>query len=204
MESVKDTYNIIASHFSKTRYKVWNGVSKFLDTIPTNQYCLDIGCGNGKNMLYRTDLKFSGIDICANFVKICQSRNLDVIEGNMLYLPYESEIFDNVICIAAVHHMRDKMDRVKAISEMFRVCKKGGSIFVLVWSFVQPENSKRKFNTTDEMVSWNMNGTTVYRYYHLYHMNELQEEFNMTGYKFEVVSDFYEMGNWGLIIKSLL
>ena len=37
----------------------------FIDSLEANTINGDIGCGNGKNMLHRTqDIKFIGVDIC--------------------------------------------------------------------------------------------------------------------------------------------
>ena len=49
---VKHVYNTIAKEFSDTRYRPWTCVEEFLDGVEENSYIGDIGCGNGKNMLY--------------------------------------------------------------------------------------------------------------------------------------------------------
>ena len=150
-------------------------------------------------------MQIKGIDICENFVKICQEKNLDVIQGDMISLPFEDNTFDFVFSIAAVHHLNKKESRVQAIKEMFRVCKPNSLVFVYVWAFEQPDDARRKFNTQDELVSWvsKDDGNTYYRYYHLYCKNELLKEFQDTNYNFEIIKDFYEMGNWGIICKKL-
>ena len=51
--NVKDVYNKIANEFNNTRYRPWTFVENFLYNIPKNSIIGDIGCGNGKNMLYR-------------------------------------------------------------------------------------------------------------------------------------------------------
>jgi SAM-dependent methyltransferase len=203
MASVKDTYNKIANDFDITRYRVWPRVEKFLNNLDKDKCGLEIGCGNGKNMLYRNDIKMKGIDICESFVEVCKKKGLDVIQGDMVNLPI-NETFDFVFSIAVLHHLDKKENRIRAINEMFRVCKDGGLIFVLVWAFEQEADSKRKFNSTDEMVSWKCrdDGKTYYRYYHLYKKNELLEEFNKCDYDFTIVDNIYEKGNWGIIIKK--
>ena len=54
---VKNVYNQIAHQFDNTRYRPWTCVEKFLDKIPINSTIGDIGCLNGKNMMYRKDYK---------------------------------------------------------------------------------------------------------------------------------------------------
>ncbi len=199
--SVKDTYNNISNDFDRTRYKIWNCTSNFLDSIEKNKFGLEVGCGNGKNLQYRNDLNIKGIDICDNFVNISKNKNLDVIQGDMINLPFENNTFDFVFSVASLHHLDSSEKRIKAINEMCRVCKPGAKIFILVWAFEQENNSKRKFITTDEMVSWkSSSGEIYYRYYHLYKENELYNEFKLSNYNFELINKFYEKGNWGIIV----
>ena len=69
-ENVKKVYDAIADHFDVTRYSVWIDVKKFLDILPKNSFILDAGCGNGKNMLYRSDCENYGCDFSEKLVEI--------------------------------------------------------------------------------------------------------------------------------------
>jgi ubiquinone/menaquinone biosynthesis C-methylase UbiE len=199
---IKDIYENISNHFNNTRYKVWDCVKTFLDNVPKNSYGLEIGCGNGKNMLYRNDINMKGIDICNNFVEICKKKNLNVIQGDMLNLPYNNDEFDFIICIAVLHHLDTKDKRIGAIKEMFRVCKNKGKIFILVWDFNQDNTSRRKFKSQDELVSWFCKEDNKYydRYYHLYIKDELIDEIKNTNYNFNIINYFNEKNNWGATI----
>ena len=53
---VHDVYDNIAEHFSDTRYCIWDFVKNFLENKSSDMKGIDIGCGNGKNMLCRKDL----------------------------------------------------------------------------------------------------------------------------------------------------
>jgi len=201
-ESVKDVYNSIATSFSKTRVKVWPCVSKFLDSVKGTG--LEVGCGNGKNMLYRSDLDIHGIDICPIFVKLCQESGLNVIEGTMTHLPYKDKTFDFVYCIAALHHLTTQDLRSKAIQEMIRVCKPEGFIFILVWALEQEPGSKHSFTTQDVLVPWKDSLTTQYRFYHVYKEHELESEIYNASKDVLVKQTMYEKGNWGIVIQKLL
>lgn len=166
----------------------------------------DIGCGNGngngKNMLYKS-LNFKGIDICDKFIEICKERNLDVIKGNILSIPFDSNIFDNVLCIAVIHHLSLKEERINAIKELFRICKNSGRIMIYNWTFDQPIESKRHFKSQDEMVPYKkINGKVHYRYYHLYKKGEIEEEIKLTGIRFKNIESNYERGIWYVIITT--
>lgn len=199
---IVNVYNNIATDFSNTRYKIWLKVSKFIDTFKETDLNADIGCGNGKNMIYKP-LKFKGIDICDEFIKICLDRNLDVIKGNILSIPFDSNIFDNVLCIAVIHHLSIKEDRINAIKELFRICKDGGRIMIYIWAFDQPIKSKRHFKTQDEIVPYKkINGEVHYRYYHLYKEGEIEEEIKLTNIPYKFMESGYERGNLYVIITK--
>jgi ubiquinone/menaquinone biosynthesis C-methylase UbiE len=79
--SVREVYDKIAPDFDRTRVRVWGSVKTFMNIIPQNAAVLDLGCGNGKNMLYRNDLRIVGIDISDEQVRICKSKNLTVFQA---------------------------------------------------------------------------------------------------------------------------
>ena len=60
---VVDSYNKIANSFSETRYKAWPSTVRFIQSLPVNSKVLEVGCGNGKNMLVRDDVQIQGCDI---------------------------------------------------------------------------------------------------------------------------------------------
>jgi len=200
----KQVYNVIARHFSDTRQKPWDFVADFLDKQEPLSYGLETGCGNGKNMMYRDDLVFKGIDFSPEFVKICHERKLDVIEGDMRELPYADNTFDFVISIAVIHHLQHEGERIRAMNEMLRVVKPGGIVYIVVWAKTQEKSSKRIFNTTDEMVTWkNRTDNTIYhRYYHLYNMGDLTDEVEKTDYK-TVSTEIYELNNHSITIRGV-
>jgi tRNA (uracil-5-)-methyltransferase TRM9 len=196
---IKETYEKISDSFDKTRVNIWPCVANFLNSLPAHSYGLEVGCGNGKNMIYRNDLKIQGIDICSSFVQKCINKGLHVDLGTMTNLPYEDNKFDFVYCIAALHHLETVELRSQAIQEMIRVCKPKGQIFILVWAFEQEPDSKRKFETQDTLVSWN---STAFRFYHVYTEGELESEIISNCKKPVIKKSFYEKGNWGVIFEK--
>lgn len=49
-------YEQIAGHFSTTRHKPWPKVVEFMQGVPPGSVVMDLGCGNGKNILRRNDI----------------------------------------------------------------------------------------------------------------------------------------------------
>jgi hypothetical protein len=175
---VKNFYNSTADEFSQTRYRPWSCVENFLDTVPEGSIIGDIGCGNGKNMVYRTDCTNIGCDFSKSLVKICNDKQLNVI-----------------------HHLSTPEKRKKAISELQRVTKKNGKILILVWALEQEKNSRRKFNQQANFVDWKDKQQNLLgkRYYYVFKKNELESLIENKG---SIISSFYEKGNWGLILNN--
>ena len=71
---VLDMYNQIADHFSDTRYCIWNMVKNFLIDKSENEYGLEIGCGNGKNLLINPKLNIIGLDNSIELLTICKKK----------------------------------------------------------------------------------------------------------------------------------
>lgn len=196
--SIEEVYNKIAYQFDSTRYSIWGSVKTFLDLIEPHSKVLDIGSGNGKNMAYRSDLNFYGIDISQAQVDICRNKNLNVIKSNMTSLPFADQSFDYAICIASYHHLDNDTDRTHALYEMHRILKRGGSLLLSVWAMEQPHDSHFQFLSSDMLVPWvsRDDGITYLRYYHIYRVNELINEIHLLCPSFTVKDTRYELGNW--------
>lgn len=204
MNSVEKTYDKIAKDFNRTRYKVWNRVARFLDDLEPNTRVLEVGCGNGKNMLYRNDLQVYGIDISDEQVLICKEKELNVEKSNMTKLSFSDSEFDSILCIATYHHLDNNEERAQALSEMYRVLKKNGRVMICVWAMEQPSNTKHRFTKSDELVSWKIDNETHYRYYHIYKKGELESEISVLCPEFTIESVFYELGNWFILLSKLI
>jgi ubiquinone/menaquinone biosynthesis C-methylase UbiE len=208
MLSVEQVYDKIAAHFDVSRQRVWGSVKQFLSSLPTQSAVLDIGCGNGKNMLFRKDLLIKGIDISNEQVKICQKKNLTATVAPMTNLPFPSNTFDNMLCIATYHHLDNDTERQKALQEMYRCLKPNGQVLITVWAMEQHTDSTFRFSKSDELVPWTMrNGETFYRYYHIYKMGELLSEVNRLCPAFTHKQNpqvGWELGNWYIILTKTL
>lgn len=200
---IKEVYNTIAADFDKFRVRIWPCVSDFLHTFKSNSKMLDVGCGNGKNMLYRTDLNFKGIDVSDKLIDICKNKGLDVLEGSMTLLPYDSNSFDGIITVASYHHLSTDIERKEALDEMYRVLKPNGQVLIVVWAMEQPEDSTFHFTKADELVTWNTKaGQIYYRYYHIYSKGDLENEVRKFKPEFIIDQVGWQKGNWYIILKK--
>lgn len=134
---VKSTYDKIAEDFSSTRYKKWPKVDAFLGDLPADSLLLDVGCGNGKYLDNPTTYNI-GCDLSLNLLKICKSRGYEVVLCDMSALPFRQEIFDSVICIAALHHVISSRRRQECLRSISNLMAPGSSkLLVQVWAFEQ-------------------------------------------------------------------
>ena len=196
---VKKFYDSSAKEFSDTRYRPWTCVEQFMGCVEEGSSVADIGCGNGKNMNIKQGVHYFGCDFSESLVKICVTKGLNVIVGDILNIPYDDNSFDYTMSVAVIHHLSTNEKRIKAIKELLRITKPGGKVFILVWALEQEEGSRRKFVEQENYVDWKDKQGRLLgkRYYYVFKENELESL--LKGYTY---SSFYEKGNWGIIIDK--
>lgn len=110
------------------------------DTVfPNNSVILEAGCGVGAQTkivaLKNPDSKFISIDISKNSIKkakrLIESLGITNVEfqvGDIFDLKYPDHFFDYVLICFVLEHLPDP---IKALIEIKRVLKKGGSITII-------------------------------------------------------------------------
>lgn len=84
--------------------------------------------------LAKKDFNLTGVEISPDFVKIAKNNakeanvSVDFKEGNASNLPCEDNFFDFIVCSAAFKNFKDP---VKALNEMYRVLKLGGTSLII-------------------------------------------------------------------------
>lgn len=198
---VKDVYENIANRFNSSRVYTWSWIEDFLEKLTTNALVYDIGCGNGRNMM-NSKIKFIGIDNCENFISICKSKNLNVINSNITNIPLENNSCDAIICIAVFHQLSNYENRINALLEMKRLIKSGGKILLSVWSINQPQKTRRTFDKYgDNIVPWNNYGTIYERYYYIFQLDEIKNLFKKVD--LQLIKHNYDCGNEIFILTKL-
>ena len=184
-ELVQNSYNLISDEFKSTRVYTWKWTDEFMENIKKNSTVLDIGCGTGRNLMYK-GINTIGIDISIKQLNNCESP---VINCDMYELPFRDKIFDNIIIIASFHHLSTTERRHRALLEMKRTIKSGGQILLSVWSINQPLKTRRKFTSYgDTIVNWR----TIPRYYYIFEINELKI---LLSQYFTIVKHYWDTGN---------
>ena len=132
---VKNVYSEIADHFDKTRYHTWPKIKDFVMSLKKNTLIYDIGCGNGRNMKIRNDCIFIGCDNNEELLIQAKNKDLNCFYGDNLALPFTDDCAEAVLSIAVIHHFSTYERRLTALSELFRILKKGGLILIYVWAY---------------------------------------------------------------------
>jgi ubiquinone/menaquinone biosynthesis C-methylase UbiE len=131
---------LIASWYAKTTLKDINRhkviAKKLVEKIPANGSVLEIAPGPGYFCIELAKLgnyKVTGLDISKSFVEIARKNaveaglKIDFREGNASAMPFKEGTFDFTFCQAAFKNFSEP---VKAIAEMYRVLKPGGTAVI--------------------------------------------------------------------------
>ncbi len=132
---------VIASWYTKTTFKDLKHhqlmAKQLRDKIPAHGSVLEIAPGPGYfciELAKLGDFKITGLDISKSFVQIARRNaqqaalKIDFREGNASAMPFKDETFDFTFCQAAFKNFSEP---VKAITEMHRVLKPGGTAVIV-------------------------------------------------------------------------
>ncbi|MHA2281464.1 MAG: class I SAM-dependent methyltransferase [Promethearchaeota archaeon] len=216
MES--NTFNQIAKDYHSKRRKPWKPLQFFLDYLKTKNYifdgiCLDLGCANGRNfkILGNKPKKLIGIDISLEFLKIArnnlknseqylksESDIVQILLADINYLPIRKNSIHNIFSIAMIHHIHNKANRKKIISQLNTILTKNGKILITVWrkwqkkyrSYFLLDGLKRSFSFKhkkqqnnaglsqfgDKHIPWTLSeeNKTYKRFYHFFSKYEIK------------------------------
>jgi len=219
MTDVRQTFDSIAREFDLTRGRPWPEVVEFIESLPGNSVMLDAGCGNGRHTLPAVSggHRITALDISRELINIAREHvreagltgmesGIEFVNGDLTALPFPGECFDAAICIAVIHHIPGRDNRVRALSEIRRILRYGGAALVSVWAFDQPRfrevlerhesgNFSPLTGFGDVMVPWKYSKEKSRdRFYHLFMGGELQELCETAG--FDEVTEFRGGHNW--------
>lgn len=117
--------------------KYYYKIMRSLLNLKEDELILDFGTAGGINAISITregfnvvgfDIRKEGIEKAVNRSKKLKLKsNFVIADGTAT--PFKSEIFDKIICLQVLEHIIDDM---KAISEIYRLLKKGGEVCLAV------------------------------------------------------------------------
>ena len=211
-------YDRIAWDYHLKRKKPWKALEEFLDHLKEKKYnfkgyCIDLGCGSGRNFTIINNLnnKLIGIDNSIEFLNIAKSNlndinhyskidvdNIQLILGDLEYIPIKAKVINNIFSIAAVHHIKSKERRQEVFTKISEKLTHNGFIILTLWRKWQSKFRKyfffdwfkRKFSRKyknrqkkiglsefgDKYIPWTLSKEkkTYNRFYHFFSKRELK------------------------------
>ena len=110
-------------------------MAKHLDIQPGSTV-LDVGTGTGVFLPYLFSSigkngRIVALDIAEEMLKKARAKgfdgNIDYLQADIAEIPLRDEMFDSVVCYSSFPHFQDKL---KALTEMNRVLKSGGRLWI--------------------------------------------------------------------------
>jgi ubiquinone/menaquinone biosynthesis C-methylase UbiE len=162
MNYVKDFHQYQSDYLSK-----YPAALKLRQELPELKglSVLDVGCGSGIDIQYFIEkgaLTVAGCDISKELLEIAMSNNpkADIRNNGFNYLTWKDNTFDIVWSKYALNCADDVSTPLK---ELFRVCKKGGTLLLQVTHPMRTLgmlSSKNYFNS-GELVEYNTKNNSV-------------------------------------------
>lgn len=196
ISKIAKTYEAIAKGFSGTRRSPWMKLLQPLGDL-SERLVLDVGCGNGRHLIEvaRKASLAVGIDLSRNLLNVAKAwikklklmHKAMLIVGDVTFMPLRSSVFDLLMCIAVIHHIPTRELRHKALHEMLRVMKAGGSMIISAWYrwqrkliFSTLKSAIMKiigmiFEFGDTYIPWRTKRKTYKRFYHLFTVKEMEQ-----------------------------
>lgn len=196
----EETWNKIAKSFDKTRKKPWENCIDYINNLEKNSIAADFGCGNGRHIIPSAThcKKVYGVDISKELLKIVRKKihrlnikNVELIHSNLINTPFKNNFFDSILCIASIHNIKGRNNRIKALSEIKRCLKYNKTALISVWSREQERFrdffKQNKTSTIGEIgdieIFWRQDKLDVSRFYHLYSKEEFIKDIKRVNLK---------------------
>lgn len=139
--SIAGRYDTLNTVLSLNIDHYWRKKTIGICDLKKGQRVLDLCCGTGQ-MVYLEglavgkDTEVTGLDLTEEMLRIGKEKlqkslpgyNYSLIRGDVQRLPFEDSSFD---CITIAFGLRNVPDKIKALSEMYRVLKPGGKAVCL-------------------------------------------------------------------------
>ncbi|WP_420574935.1 class I SAM-dependent methyltransferase [Kordia sp.] len=110
------------------------------DRYQINDLIFDAGCGSGRNLHYfnQSNFTFFAIDINEEHIKNLQEKYPKLAQNFKVAalekIPFADTTFNHILCNAVLHFAKSETHFKAMFSELVRVLKQGGSLFIRMTS----------------------------------------------------------------------
>ena len=207
----KKTYSSISENWETKRRHAWRPVVEFLQNIKEKDArILDLGCGAGRHLELAKELGFidlTGADFAQQLLMLVEAKGFKTQLSDMENLKFDDNNFDIILNIAALHHLLEHDEQLKALQEMHRVVVDKGLILLSVWipsiAYINDQIAKGKFTLLDKKrakITYTAERKVFDRYYYFFEEDELIDLCEKSN--FYVIAKQYDRDNLYLILKK--
>lgn len=190
----RQSYEVAAPIFDKTRNHLWPEVAALLATVKAGERIVDLGCGNGRllNGLPSVNVVYTGIDANEHLLQQARERYPQHTFVRQ-ELPDKTTAIPQcnlITAIAFLHHVPRASDRLRLLQQAYEALSPEGRLIITVWnlwqkrymtSFFQHWWLKSAWN--DCFLRWNHGlSQPVWRYYHAFRPRELERLVRRAGF----------------------
>lgn len=139
-KTMYDEYRFGHFSYGTKRDKYDSLLFKFISMIKKGKKMFDIGCGTGYWLDKYIELgipkeQITGVDLAPSNISELTKRGFNVLCSNVLELKVENNVSDFTVCNGVIHHTNNPS---KAFSELVRITKPGGYIYLNVYNKWNP------------------------------------------------------------------
>ncbi len=201
VESTREYYEVVASSY---RRRPWNIVSKVEEYSSRIELIGDMGCGIGSNLDILLNSGRKGVALDYSYRMLIKSlgffarkkklHRIILVNADMRMLPFRDSVFDALIYISSLHHIPYRSNRISVLKEAYRVLRNNGVLLITVWARYQLKFVPRilanlltrilgRIESVGDVVEEKIvQGKPLYRYHHLYTLNELVKDIKYAGF----------------------
>ncbi len=152
-------YDSFAGSFSQTRRPANPGFARLLAALPASPVdLLDVACGNGRFGRYLRQKgalrSYTGVDFSEKLLQMAQAAAGGPVYRRDLSRPGSLTglgQFDVVACLAALHHIPGRENRIQLLREMGARLRQNGRLFLSTWQFMDSPRQRRKLRDWSEI-----------------------------------------------------
>lgn len=153
-------YEANAADFSQSRQGINPGFARVRELLPHPcPRLLDVGCGNGRFGQYvqqqQTIGEYVGVDFSGGLLEVARVQVAGAFYGRDLTDPgcLDDDLgqFEAIVCLAVLHHIPGRDNRVQLLRGMRDRLAVGGRLFLSTWQFATNPRQQRKIRPWSEI-----------------------------------------------------